>query len=80
MNKKLIQKLGLCCKYVAKQTNHSKPGWYITASFIEYDSNLHSWCVDNLKGYYNIYGDIIYMVDDDDLFLFKLTWGFDDSK
>jgi hypothetical protein len=69
--------------HLTKKTNYRRCGWYVQSypsSFIEHNDDLYDWCVDNFKGYYEIKADEIYLVDEDDLFLFKLTWGFDDSR
>jgi hypothetical protein len=76
------ENIRLAYLYLAKRKNHRRPGWHIASypsSFIEHNDDVLSWCVNNLNGYYEINADEIYIIDEDDLFLFKLTWGFDDS-
>jgi hypothetical protein len=60
------------------------PGWYayqrqwmgsIHGWFSDDDKKMYDeWCKDNMTGIYIVTKEYIYLADEDDLLLFRLTW------
>lgn len=53
----------------------TQSGWYVLMQYKHEINRIVEWCKFNLSGYWK-YNDnlMIYMSDDDDATLFKLTW------
>lgn len=55
-------------------------GWYalprdvVNLRDLKWVRTVRQWCDDNLTGYWNIDRAVVYINDDDDATLFRLTW------